>query len=315
MLNIPYLIKKRNNIQMKLDSYNNIHQLNDAQEIEIKNMKIFLNETSKLLAQEKKIINQKANLLYNKWLDLKKIRRDQNYRGSAIKLNVIRFNDNEKDPNIYDYAFVLTYDNEEDALPRDEVNRRDKIHKNMVYIKVFINGAFAFETKPSPMTYPNYEVEIKSQFVMNLYTRPTKFEIELYINNKLEKKFEAEPPGMFSRSVTSSAVLYEEIDFGKKKEEDKDNNKKTFKKNEDDEKKKLLDDNNNKEKDEEELGEKPKEKTFVDNQLIEGSIFLSTEWDGRAPDLPPTKIEDKLELVNKQLEFKESIKKEYDISN
>ena len=187
MLNIPYLIKKRNNIQMKLDSYNNIHQLNDAQEIEIKNMKIFLNETSKLLAQEKKIINQKANLLYNKWLDLKKIRRDQNYRGSAIKLNVIRFNDNEKDPNIYDYAFVLTYDNEEDALPRDEINRRDKIHKNMVYIKVFINGAFAFETKPSPMTYPNYEVEIKSQFVMNLYTRPTKFEIELYINNKLEK--------------------------------------------------------------------------------------------------------------------------------
>ena len=118
----------------------------------------------------------------------KKIRREQNYRGSSIKLNVIRFNDNEKDPNIYDYAFILTYDNEEDALPRDEVNRRDKIHKNMVYIKVFINGAFAFETKPSPMSYPNYEVEIKSQFVMNLYTRPTKFEIELYINNKLETK-------------------------------------------------------------------------------------------------------------------------------
>jgi len=65
--------------------------------------------------------------------------------------------------------------------------------------------------------YPNYEVEINSQFVMNLYTRPTRFEIELYINNRLEKKFEAEPPGMFSRTVTSSATLYEEIDFGKKK--------------------------------------------------------------------------------------------------
>ena len=47
---------------MKLDSYNNIHQLNDAQEIEIKNMKIFLEETCKQLAQEKKTINQKANL-------------------------------------------------------------------------------------------------------------------------------------------------------------------------------------------------------------------------------------------------------------
>ena len=238
MLNIPYLKKKRKNIQMKLDSYNNIHQLNDAQEIEIKNMKIFLDETSKLLSKEKKVINQKANLLYNKWLDLKKIRRDQGYTGTSIKLNVIRFNDNDKDPNIYDYAFILTHDQEVDNLPRDEISRRDKIPKNMVYLKIFINGAFAFETKPSQVMYPNYEVEINSQFVMNLYTRPTKFEIELYINNRLEKKFEAEPPGMFSRTVTSSAILYEEIDFGKKKEDENENQKinekKKLKKLEDD---------------------------------------------------------------------------------
>ena len=321
MLNIPYLKKKRKNIQMKLDSYNNIHQLNDAQEIEIKNMKIFLDETSKLLSKEKKVINQKANLLYNKWLDLKKIRRDQGYTGTSIKLNVIRFNDNDKDPNIYDYAFILTHDQEVDNLPRDEISRRDKIPKNMVYLKIFINGAFAFETKPSQVMYPNYEVEINSQFVMNLYTRPTKFEIELYINNRLEKKFEAEPPGMFSKTVTSSAILYEEIDFGKKKEDDNENQKinekKKLKKLEDDESKKLLDDKNINEKDEDDVVEKPKEKdkekTFVDNQLIEGSILLKTEWEGRAPDLPPTKIEDKLELVNKQLEFKEYIKKEFDI--
>ena len=49
MLNIPYLKKKRKNIQMKLDSYNNIHQLNDAQEIEIKNMKIFLEDVNKVI--------------------------------------------------------------------------------------------------------------------------------------------------------------------------------------------------------------------------------------------------------------------------
>ena len=179
MLNIPYLKKKRKNIQMKLDSYNNIHQLNDAQEIEIKNMKIFLDETSKLLNKEKKIINQKANLLYNKWLDLKKIRREQGFIGNPLKLNVIRFNDNENDPNIYDYAFILTNDKEVDPLPREEINRRAKISKNMVFLKVYINDTFAFETKPAPITYPHYEVEINAQFVMNLYTRPTKFEIEL----------------------------------------------------------------------------------------------------------------------------------------
>ena len=315
MLNIPYLKKKRKNIQMKLDSYNNIHQLNDAQEIEIKNMKIFLDETSKLLVKEKKIINQKANLLYNKWLDLKKIRREQGFIGNPLKLNVIRFNDNENDPNIYDYAFILTNDKEVDPLPREEINRRAKISKNMVFLKVYINDTFAFETKPAPITYPHYEVEINAQFVMNLYTRPTKFEIELYINNKLEKQFEAEPPGMFSKTVTSSAILYEEIDFGKKDDEKLKKNEKSKKnkKYEDDETNKLLDEKNNIENDEDELIEKPKEKELVDNQLIEGTILLKTEWEGRAPDLPPTKIEDKLELVNKQLEFKEYIKKEFDI--
>ena len=315
MLNIPYLKKKRKNIQMKLDSYNNIHQLNDAQEIEIKNMKIFLDETSKLLNKEKKIINQKANLLYNKWLDLKKIRREQGFIGNPLKLNVIRFNDNENDPNIYDYAFILTNDKEVDPLPREEINRRAKISKNMVFLKVYINDTFAFETKPAPITYPHYEVEINAQFVMNLYTRPTKFEIELYINNKLEKQFEAEPPGMFSKTVTSSAILYEEIDFGKKDDEKLKKNEKSKKnkKYDDDETNKLLDEKNNIENDEDELIEKPKEKELVDNQLIEGTILLKTEWEGRAPDLPPTKIEDKLELVNKQLEFKEYIKKEFDI--
>ena len=46
----------------------------------------------------------------------------------------------------------------------------------------------------------------------------------------------------------------------------------------------------------------------TENESIDGIILLKTEWEGRAPDLPPTKIEDKLELVNKQIEFKELIK-------
>ena len=309
LLNIPYLIKKRNNIQLKLDSYNNIHHLSEAQEIEIKNMAIFLDETSKLLAEEKKVINIKANRLYNKWLDLKEKRRLQGYRGTSVKLNVIRFHDHGMDPNIYDYAFILTNEKEEDNIPREEKNRRDKIQNNMVFLKVYINGVFAFETKPAPMIYPNYEVEINSQFIMNLYTRPTKFEIELYINKNLEKKFEAEPPGMFSKTVTSSAILYEEIQFGKKDEKEKEKEKKNVKK---DEIKEAKIENKNQEEEKNTLiNEKIKNENKdinIDNDSIEGSILLKTEWEGRAPDLPPTKIEDKLELVNKQIEFKELIK-------
>ena len=304
LLNIPYLKRKRNNIQMKLDSYNNIHQLSEAQEIEIKNMAIFLDETAKLLAEEKKIVNDKANLLYNKWLDLKEKRRTQGYSLTPIKLNVIRFHDHGMDPNIYDYAFILTNNNEIEEIPKEEKNRRDKVQNNLVFLKVYINNVFAFETKPSPMIYPNYEVEINSQFIMNLYTRPTKFEIELYINKSLVKKFEAEPPGMFSKTITSSSILYEEIQFGKNNQK---NEKVNLKKNENNEKPI----NKNDDEDKVLLNDKPKEeneKIVIDNDSIEGCILLKTEWEGRAPDLPPTKIEDKLELVNKQLEFKELIK-------
>ena len=312
LLNIPYLIKKRNNIEMKLNEYHNIHQLSEAQEIETKNMTIFLDETAKLLAEEKKIVNEKANLLYNKWLDLKQKRISQGYTGTPVKLNVIRFNDKENDPNSYDYAFILTNDKEMNEIPREELNRREKIQKNMVFLKVYINGVFAFETKPAPMTYPNYEVEINNQFVMNLYTRPTKFEIELYINKTLEKKFEAEPPGMFSKTVTSSAILYEEIEFGKKQKEEKDKEKEKSDKKEESKVENKNEEENNllneKVKQENEKQNEKEKELFIDNESIEGTILLKTEWEGRAPDLPPTKIEDKLELVNKQLEFKELIK-------
>ena len=311
MLNIPYLIKKRNNIQLKLDSYNNIHQLNEAQEIEIKNMAIFLDEASKLLAEEKKVINEKANRLYNKWLELKDKRRIQGYKGTSVKLNIIRFQDHGMDANAYDYAFILTNEKEDNDLPKEEINRRERITNNFVFLKVYINGAFAFETRPVALSYPNYEVEINSQFVMNLYTRPTRFEIELYINKKLEKKFEAEPPGMFSKTVTSSSILYEEIQFGKK-EENKEKNKNLISKDENKETK--IENKVGEEENRILLNEKldtQNEKNITENESIEGSILLKTEWEGRAPDLPPTKIEDKLELVNKQIEFKELIKKPF----
>ena len=304
LLNIPYLIKKRNNIQMKLDSYHNIHQLNEAQEIEIKNMEIFLTETGKLLAEEKQILNNKARLLYNKWEDLKNKRKSQGYNGTKVKLNVIRFLDHGVDPNLCDYAFILTNEKENMEIPREEKNRRDKVKNNMAYLKIYINGVFAFETKPAPMNYPTYEVEINSQFVMNLYTRPTKFEIELYINKNLEKRFEAEPPGMFSKTVTSSSILYEEIQFGKKEKDERNKEEeKVEPKNVEEENKELLN----------EKKEKKKEKIIVDNESIDGCILIKTEWEGRAPDLPPTKIEDKLELVNKQSEFKKLIKNYFPI--
>ena len=79
----------------------------------------------------------------------------------------------------------------------------------------------------------------------------------------------------------------------------------------DEEGEQLLNNNNNKNDVPNEPQEKDKNvnNDVVLSSLVEGRLLLKTEWEGLAPDLPPTKIEDKLELVNRQIEFKEEIKR------
>ncbi len=314
-LNVPYLKEKIATIQNKMDEYSRSVEQTDSMKVEMKNMKIFLDESTTFLAQEKKLLNDKANDLYNKWLELKRLRENQGYQNTKLQLNVIRFNCNDLNPNIFDYAFIISdSDIETDPMKvsKDELNRRNNIKNNNVFLKVYINGIFAFQTKTSNITWPNFEVDINQLFILTMYTRPAKMEIELYINKDLIRRFEAEPPGIFAKTVTSSSTLYEVITFGKgeevqeKKKENDGNRLDTDYNNTliNEEKEKLLN------KEEEEKKKKEEEEKLKEKQNeIEGDILLKTEWEGRAPDLPEIKIEDKLELVNKQLNFKELIRK------
>ena len=313
-LNIPYLKDKITTITQKMGEYSKIKVPTETMNIEMKNMRIFLNEATDFLIEEKKILNEKANKLYNKWLDLKRLRESQKYQSTRTKLNVIRFNANNENPNIFDYAFILTnYDVSADPtiVPKTELDRRERVKTYNCVLKFYINGVFAFETKPNNFNWPLFEVEFNNQFILNLYTRPTKMEVEIYINKVLVNKFEAEPPGIFAKTITSSSPLFEEIEFGKEKEKEKEK-----KKDEPDvklveqqpEENEQLINRKEEERQKKEAEEKRKEEEMK-RQRVEGRIIIKTEWEGRAPELPPTKIEDKLELVNKQIEFKEAIRK------
>ena len=312
-LNVPYLKEKITTIQKKMDEYSKIVEVTDAMKIEKKNMKIFLEEAITYLAEEKRLLNEKGNNLYNKWLELKNLRKNQGYTNTKLKLNVIRFECNDQNPNIFDYAFILTDDEKEfdpTKVPKSEMNRINNIQNNIVFIKVYINGIFAFETKPSNIRWPNFEVEINQLFILTLYTRPAKMEIELYINKELIRKFEAEPPGIFAKTVTSSSTLYEIVPFGNEQSNDNKDIIDEKQKQEMDESKYLINEENQHLLEEEERKKKEEEEKNKELQNeIEGEILLKTEWEGRAPDLPDIKIEDKLELVNKQNNFKELIKK------
>ena len=310
-LKVPYLKEKINTIKKKLDEYEKIVEVTDAMKIEIKNMKTFLNESIMNFENEKKILNEKGNNLYNKWLELKRIREKQGFQNTKLKLNVIRFNCNEQNNNIFDYAFILT-DSEIDSDPikvnKEEIKRREDVQKNSVFIKVYINGIFAFETRPAKINWPNFEVEINQLFILTLYTRPAKMEIELYINKELIKKFEAEPPGIFAKTVTSSATLYEIVNFGEEQPKEKKEIMDEKQKNEMVENNLVNEEHLPLLEEERKKKEKEEKKKELHNE-IEGEILLKTEWEGRAPDLPDIKIEDKLELVNKQINFKELIRK------
>ena len=49
------------------------------------------------------------------------------------------------------------------------------------------------------------------------------------------------------------------------------------------------------------------QKTF--ENIYKGRVFIKAEWEGQAPDMPPTKIDDKGTLMKKQYNFKDQITK------
>ena len=305
---IPYLKQKIDSITAELDIYSKIRNPSEAVKEEIRNMRIFLEETLQIMEKRKKNLNEKANELYNKWLELKNIRTKQVYQSTNIRLNVLRFPTLHLDnPHIFDYAFIMTYteptiDNE--RIGSKEVLRRKTVKDYKIFLKIYINDVFVVKSNTYLMKWPNFEVDINNLFEFTVFTRPTKIEIEIYMGKFLFdiiSRFEIEAPGIFMNTITCTTSLVEEIDFENiisKENNINETNKdveisnKIDGKNEEDVK--LLDNNIHIKNDQ------------LDKK-IRGKIYLKAEWDGNAPDFPPTKIENKIDLLEKQREFKKKI--------
>lgn len=90
-LQLPYLKEKINIINKRLDEFRREKEQTEAQKQEIKNMKILVQEAMDFLNESKKIINLKANVLYNKWIEIKNLRIAQKYSSTNLRLNVIKF--------------------------------------------------------------------------------------------------------------------------------------------------------------------------------------------------------------------------------
>lgn len=90
-IQMPFIKERINTINQRLDELRKEKEQSDAQKLEIKNMKILVQDSIDYLQEAKKTINNKANLLYNKWLELKNLRNTQKYSNTNLKLNVLKF--------------------------------------------------------------------------------------------------------------------------------------------------------------------------------------------------------------------------------
>lgn len=102
-------------------------------------------------------------------------------------------------------------------LPIPENSRRENIKKIQAYLKIFVNGIYLGKTKTVFLNWPEYSLDIDSLFNLTVNTRPTRIHLELYVKNgwvyRKTCEIQINPPGIYMNTVTSSAVLHEEVWF------------------------------------------------------------------------------------------------------
>jgi len=137
-----------------------------------------------------------------------------------IKINIIYFFSNRENPNVFDYAFILTTQEptiDKIALPSQEYNRREKVKNIQAYGKIYVNNLYLTRTKPLLLSWPDYSLDFDSLYNLTINTRPTRIHMELYLKTGWVFKkvcvIEINPPGIYMNTVTSSSTLYEENVF------------------------------------------------------------------------------------------------------
>jgi hypothetical protein len=215
-------------------------------------------------------INKAANDIYELWTSIK----DLVARGGEGKLTPFELRVHKGEAGD-DVLFNLKY--EQLIQTGDQVQKQmDRTKKTLCYCKVLIDGKFVGQTKKTPVTWPNYEVEICDQFLIHVFTLPSKVQLEIVINDKSVDIVDLVIPGHHVRTLTSSSRLIKEYPFSRKERFIEERRKRGV----------ILDKEKSKLTPQEE-----KELANVDKVNIEGVIFVKAEWQGRGESMPPAKSE------------------------
>jgi hypothetical protein len=167
---------------------------------------------------EKKNTKELGIKLYEKWLELKEIRKKQDFESTTVDLKVKEFDlPNGKKEIIF---FLNSKEIQDKTLsgksmPSSELSRRKRIKTLTAKIDIFVNGKKVDTSRPANVSWPNFEADLGDQFLLFLYTMPKSIELKITLEGTEICFIPVEIPGTKVDALTSTYALAKEIVFSR----------------------------------------------------------------------------------------------------
>ena len=310
-------LKKRIEVQKEqLVHFNKVKNPTVHVKSEIESLEKQIAENEVLIKDHKSSISEKALELYEKWLEVKRLRTEQNFSTSDVKLLAMSFK-NEDGKSEFGFVLQSTEPTLDPAsLSLNEKERRKKLQKSWAIISLYINNVFVCSSERFKLNWPSFNLTCDKIFQVSMFTKPTLIEFEITLDTKESYRFQIDVPGLFARTITSSASLFEVIDFDNGVLAKANIKEKSELKPEIDKEKKEEEiqegSNSNLVVKREEEKKEPKEVKLRNSYSIAGRVYLKAEWERMSADMPPVTLESKLNMVNEHRKYKEEIQQIHD---
>lgn len=162
----------------------------DSRNVDENHLK-FLNATIKDIKKkrnkEKKLIKELGIKLYEKWLELKDIRGNQDFESTTVDLKAKEFDlPNGRKEIIFflNHKDPLEKTISGKAMPSSELARRRKVMSLQSTIDVYVNDKKVETSRAANVSWPKFEAEFGDQFLIYLYTMPKSIELRINLQNK-----------------------------------------------------------------------------------------------------------------------------------
>ena len=105
-------------------------------------------------------------------------------------------------------------------IPKQEMNRRDKVKKQSYYLKLYVNNELMASTPKTEIDWPYFEVNFNELFQVFIFTKPYSIAVEVCqggLFGSTIDRIEISIPGEHSNSLTSASTIIRTVHYDRKK--------------------------------------------------------------------------------------------------